>query len=273
MLLCLTGASKSLIFFIRCYLYLFFFNLHMYLFIYFIETFKRATLDSTSPLIVHSASYSEFGPVVFREKLRAVSPTSEEDFDFPQILPPCKEPPETKHVVHAEIVKPAAEPVKVEMVNEQERDKERDYKRTNSSVSNKSTASEISRMMWNMSNLPENADPKMVAWGLVDHNGGKFTISDTGVSLIVPPQAIPEGHTEGIFIAIMNQEKEHPQITSKESLLSPVVKCGPNGLKFERPVILSLPHCALLEKGAWNLKGEKMLTFLLLALDIYGFCL
>ena len=185
-------------------------------------------------------------------KLRAGSPILQEEFDFQSSL---KEPPETKHIGQTEVVK-HDEP---EMVNEEKTGRERDYNRTNSSVSNKSTASEISRMMWNITNLPENADPKMVARGLVDHNGGKFTIGDTGVSLIVPPQAIPEGHTEGIFIAIMNQEKEHPQVTNKQALLSPVVKCGPSGLKFERPVILSIPHCALLEDDAWNLKGEQKL--------------
>lgn len=134
------------------------------------------------------------------------------------------------------------------------------YRRINSSIGGKSTTSEISRMLWNITNLPENIDPNMVACGLVDHNGGKFTIGETGVSLIVPPQAIPEGDTEGIFIGIVNQEKEHPKLDDKESLLSPVVKCGPNGLKFERPVILSLPHCAQLEDGAWNLKGEQNFT-------------
>ena len=133
-------------------------------------------------------------------------------------------------------------------------------RRKNTSIGGKSTTSEISRMLWNITNLPENIDPNMVACGLVDHNGGKFTIGETGVSLIVPPQAIPEGETEGIFIGIVNQEKEHPKLDDKESLLSPVVKCGPNGLKFERPVILSLPHCAQLEDGAWNLKGEQNFT-------------
>ena len=218
-----------------------------------------------SPLITRSASYSECGPTLY-EKLRAVSPTIEEDFDLR--LSPLKKPlEETTDVVETEVEKHAGE---TEAVNERKRNRERDYNRTNSSVSNKSTASEISRMMWSISNLPENADPKMVAWGLVDHNGGKFTIGDTGVSLSVPPQAIPEGHTEGIFIAIMNQEKEHPQVTSKESLLSPVVKCGPNGLKFDRPVILSMPHCALLEDGAWNLKGvEKLMQCLNFSVCVY----
>ena len=215
-----------------------------------VGTSKSATVYSCSPLIVHSDSYSV--PAACPVKLRAGSPILPVEFDF---QPSLKELSETKHIGQTEVGKRD----ETEMVKEQETGRERDYNRTNSSVSNKSTASEISRMMWNITNLPENADPTMVARGLVDHNGGKFTIGDTGVSLIVPPQAIPEGHTEGIFIAIMNQEKEHPQVTNKQSLLSPVVKCGPSGLKFERPVILSMPHCALLEDGAWNLKGEEKL--------------
>ena len=231
---------------------------HDYLYIHvrcsFVGSFKKATLDSTSPLITRSSSYVESFPVLRGEKLRAVSPTFDEEFDF--VWLPLQESPKNRRVEQAEFKRPAAETTEVEIVNERTKNREQRYERTNSSISNKSTVSDISRMMWNISNLPENVNPKMMAWGLVDHNGGRFTIGDTGVSLIVPPQAIPEGHTEGIYIAIMDQEKDHPHITPKESLLSPVVKCGPNGLKFKRPVVLSLPHCALLEDGAWNLKGE-----------------
>ena len=198
----------------------------------------KDTLDHASHFVCRSSSYIE--PATPSGKLKAASPTDSEVFVFPAM---------------SDVPAPYKE-LKVELNDEQKREKGRDYKRTNSSVSNKSTASELSRMMWNMVNIPENADPKMVAWGLVDHNGGKFTIGNTGVSLTIPRLAIPEGRTEGIYIAIVDQEKEHPQITSKESLLSPVVKCGPTGLKFQRPVILSMPHCALLDKGAWNLKGE-----------------
>ena len=177
----------------------------------------------------------------------------QEELDF---QPSLREPPETKHIGQMEVV----EHDEPEMVNKEKTGRERDYNRTNSSVSNKSTSSDIPFMIWNITNAdPKIADPKMVARGLVDHNGGKFTIGDTRVSLIVPPQAIPEGRTEEIFIVIMNQEKEHPQVTNKQALLSPVVKCGPSGLRFERPVILSIPHCALLEDGAWNLKGEQKL--------------
>ena len=206
------------------------------------STGVKAESELELNVVTRSASYAE--SAVESRKLKVESPTDSEVFDFPVPVSYWKEPPKTMHV-------------EVEITDQRKAEKPRDYKRTNSSISNKSTVSEISRMMWNLSNLPENADPKMVAWGLVDHNGGKFTIGNTGVSLTVPPLAIPEGHTEGIYIAIVDQEKEHPQITSKESLLSPVVKCGPTGLKFQRPVILSMPHCALNEEGTWNLKGEE----------------
>ena len=165
----------------------------------------------------------------------STSPMNQDGFYFP---PPAYEP---RTPMHAE----------AEGMAERKIEWEHDCTSKNSS------ASDISRVMWNISNLPDDADPKMVACGLVDHNGGKLAVGDTGVSLTIPPQAIPEGRTEGIFIAIMNQEKENPKVTSKEPLLSPVVTCGPNGLVFDRHVILSLPHCALLGDGSWNLKGGE----------------
>jgi len=218
---------------------------HKYTFTLFLpnhSTGVKATSDDELNVVTRSASYVE--SAVQSRKLRDESPIDSEVFDFPVPVSHWKEPPKTMHI-------------EVEITDQKKREKPHDFKRTNSSTSNKSTVSEISRMMWNISNIPENVDPKMAAWGLVDHNGGKFTIGNTGVSLTVPPLAIPEGRTEGIYIAIVDQEKEHPQVTSKESLLSPVVKCGPTGLKFQHPVILIMPHCALLEEGAWNLKGEE----------------
>lgn len=214
-----------------------------------VERFERHTEERFS-LINCGDSYRKTAD--FPGKLRAGSPTVEggEHFAF--------EPSWKDVVVSAQIPGTVPDvkdnenaPLKVPKNEEKGSNR-----RQNTSIGGKSTTSEISRMLWNITNLPENIDPNMVACGLVDHNGGKFTIGETGVSLIVPPQAIPEGDTEGIFIGIVNQEKEHPKLDDKESLLSPVIKCGPNGLKFERPVILSLPHCAQLEDGAWNLKVQ-----------------
>ena len=104
-----------------------------------------------------------------------------------------------------DVLSPLKEPSKkigTEAESTFKRSREWVHEETRSTTSNNSEASDISRMMWNISNLPANIDPKMVASGLVDHEGGKLTIGDTGVSLTIPPLAIPEGRTEGIFIAI-----------------------------------------------------------------------
>ena len=211
-------------------------------------TGSKDITDEKGHIVSRCASYAEIPPR--NRKLTAASPTGSGAFDFQGA---------SEYPAASALFKGRGKTMQVEAhVNGEEReDTSRNFKRTYSCVSNKSTASEISRMMWNISNIPENADPKMVACGLVDHNGGKFTIGNTGVSLTVPTGAIPEGRTEGIYIAIVNKEKEHPQITGKQSLLSPVVKCGPTGLKFQRPVTLSIPHCALLDRGAWKLKGKN----------------
>lgn len=211
------------------------------------ELGSKDITDGKGTVVSRCASYAEIPPL--NRKLTAASPTGSEAFDFQGA---------SEYRAASALFKGPGKTVQVEphVSGEEREDTSRNFKRTYSCVSNKSTASEISRMMWNISNIPENADPKMVACGLVDHNGGKFTIGNTGVSLTIPTGAIPEGHTEGIYIAIVNREKEHPQITGKQSLLSPVVKCGPTGLKFQRPVILSIPHCALLDRGAWKLKVQ-----------------
>ena len=37
-----------------------------------------------------------------------------------------------------------------------------------------------------------------------------------------------------------------------ETLLSPLVMCGPHGLKFLQPVELRLPHCASVNPNSWS---------------------
>ena len=39
---------------------------------------------------------------------------------------------------------------------------------------------------------------------------------------------------------------------SGETLLSPLVMCGPHGLKFQKPVELRLPHCASMTPDGWS---------------------
>lgn len=43
-----------------------------------------------------------------------------------------------------------------------------------------------------------------------------------------------------------------PTLTPGETLLSPLVMCGPHGLKFLKPVELRLPHCASMTPDGWS---------------------
>lgn len=38
-----------------------------------------------------------------------------------------------------------------------------------------------------------------------------------------------------------------------QTVLSPVVSCGPSGMLLSKPVVLTLPHCAQLEPPDWTL--------------------
>ena len=41
-------------------------------------------------------------------------------------------------------------------------------------------------------------------------------------------------------------------VRAGETLLSPLVMCGPHGLKFLKPVELRLPHCASMTPDGWS---------------------
>jgi hypothetical protein len=43
-----------------------------------------------------------------------------------------------------------------------------------------------------------------------------------------------------------------PPLTAGETLLSPLVMCGPHGLRFLKPVELRLPHCASMTPDGWS---------------------
>ncbi len=38
-----------------------------------------------------------------------------------------------------------------------------------------------------------------------------------------------------------------------QTLLSPILLCGPSGLAFKKPAVLSFQHCAALKHGPWSL--------------------
>ncbi|XP_035256920.1 netrin receptor UNC5B isoform X1 [Anguilla anguilla] len=83
--------------------------------------------------------------------------------------------------------------------------------------------------------------------------GGRLTIPNTGVSLLVPPGAIPQGKFYEMYLIINKWEKTTLPSEGGQTVLSPVVCCGPSGMLLSRPVVLTLPHCAQLDTPDWTL--------------------
>ena len=69
-------------------------------------------------------------------------------------------------------------------------------------------------------------------------------------SLHVPAGALNTPVT--IKLQILQEHLHIPVQKGGKILLSPVVSCEPHGLKFQRPVTLTIAHCAYITDKSWN---------------------
>ncbi|KAM6943181.1 tight junction protein 1 isoform 9-T9 [Xenentodon cancila] len=92
------------------------------------------------------------------------------------------------------------------------------------------------------------------ARGIFNCNGGVLSSIETGVSIIIPQGAIPDGVEQEIYFKVCRDNSILPPLDKEkgETLLSPLVMCGPHGLKFLKPVELRLPHC---DPKSWQNKS------------------
>ncbi|CAJ1049738.1 tight junction protein ZO-1 isoform X9 [Xyrichtys novacula] len=92
------------------------------------------------------------------------------------------------------------------------------------------------------------------ARGIFNANGGVLSSIETGVSIIIPQGAIPDGVEQEIYFKVCRDNSILPPLDKEkgETLLSPLVMCGPHGLKFLKPVELRLPHC---DPKSWQNKS------------------
>uniref|UniRef100_A0A0N5A4W5 Tight junction protein ZO-1 n=1 Tax=Parastrongyloides trichosuri TaxID=131310 RepID=A0A0N5A4W5_PARTI len=110
------------------------------------------------------------------------------------------------------------------------------------STDKSSSSSEVSAINSNNSN--KKIEPTVIEHisGVIDSTGGKLLCPESGVELIIPPGAIQNDHHQEIYIKICKDTSNSIPINlEKEKLLSPLVMCGPLGLKFQKPVELRLP--------------------------------
>ncbi|PIO77020.1 ZU5 domain protein [Teladorsagia circumcincta] len=89
---------------------------------------------------------------------------------------------------------------------------------------------------------------------VIGHEGGVLNCPASGVELRIPKGAIPPGETHEIYVKVCRDGDSPPIDKSKgETLLSPLVMCGPQGLTFLTPCELRLPHCGPMDSdGQWS---------------------
>ncbi|XP_046582745.1 tight junction protein ZO-1-like [Haliotis rubra] len=92
------------------------------------------------------------------------------------------------------------------------------------------------------------------ARGVFDADAGVLESRETGVSIVIPKGAIHEGIKQEIYFKVCRDNSILPPLDKDkgETLLSPLVMCGPHGLKFNTPVELRLPHCASVNPESWS---------------------
>uniref|UniRef100_A0A8C7IUE7 Tight junction protein 1 n=1 Tax=Oncorhynchus kisutch TaxID=8019 RepID=A0A8C7IUE7_ONCKI len=92
------------------------------------------------------------------------------------------------------------------------------------------------------------------ARGIFNCNGGVLSSIETGVSIIIPQGAIPDSIEQEIYFKVCRDNSILPPLDKEkgETLLSPLVMCGPHGLQFLKPVELRLPHC---DSKTWQNKS------------------
>ncbi|XP_055873849.1 tight junction protein ZO-1-like isoform X3 [Biomphalaria glabrata] len=92
------------------------------------------------------------------------------------------------------------------------------------------------------------------AKGIFTSKGGLLESKETGVSICIPEGAIAEDTEQEIYFKVCRDNSLLPPLDTEkgETLLSPLVMCGPHGIQFKKPVELRLPHCASANPESWS---------------------
>ncbi|XP_029599982.1 netrin receptor UNC5A, partial [Salmo trutta] len=77
------------------------------------------------------------------------------------------------------------------------------------------------------------------------------------ISLLIPPEAIPRGKIYEIYLTAQRKEDLRLPLAGCQTLLSPIVSCGPPGVVLTRPTILSMDHCSDACPENWAIRLKK----------------
>ena len=89
-----------------------------------------------------------------------------------------------------------------------------------------------------------------------DSSGGRLTAEDSNVTINVESGAVPNGVSQQFYFGVVYDDalllRDIPE-TPERSLISPVIKCGPDDIDLLKPVEIILPHCLYMDevKKTW----------------------
>lgn len=105
-----------------------------------------------------------------------------------------------------------------------------------------------------MSNqFPANVDSDAVTWATLTHAGGRISLPYSGIYITIPEGAILKGCREEMFLAVLREDNDRLKLAETQTMLSPVVVCGPSRIRLLKPLIISFQHCASVKHGQWML--------------------
>ena len=73
----------------------------------------------------------------------------------------------------------------------------------------------------------------------LDSRGGTLSLQEIGVTLEVPEGSLERETPADVSMTL---HQGCPPLDDDHLMLTPIIKCGPPGVEFNRPVTLSLPH-------------------------------
>ncbi|XP_067043625.1 uncharacterized protein [Acropora muricata] len=89
------------------------------------------------------------------------------------------------------------------------------------------------------------------AHDIFDNNGGKLTHPDSDICINIEPGTFPDGRQQPIFFHVIYDDthviRDIPE-TNKRTLISPVIKCGPEDINPHKAVEIVLPHCLYMDE-------------------------
>ena len=103
-----------------------------------------------------------------------------------------------------------------------------------------------------LQSLPAHTDLRYFAVSILNNKGCRLEIPHTGVSLIIPENAVLLDDDHLIYIALINIESQMPILNNNQTRLSPVILIGPSEITLLKPAVLCFEHTAVLE-SSWKL--------------------